>query len=154
MFLGPATRGLAIREFGSYALAGAATVASVAMLGSLYLSEVEGFVPCRLCWVQRGFMYPLAVFLVVASIRRWAWSSKIGLAVSAVGVGIASFHYAEQKSWIGGSEGFCDAASPCTDIWVNHFGFISIPFMSFAGFLFVSTLLWLHIATTRVDMTR
>ena len=143
------SRKTAVQEFGTYALGLAATVASVATLGSLYLSEIEGFVPCRLCWAQRGLMYPLAVFLIVAAVRRWAWASALGLGLSVMGVAVAFYHYAEQKAWIGGSEGFCDASAPCTDIWVNHFGFISIPFMSFTGFLFVGALMWLHIATLR-----
>ena len=45
-------------------------VAAVAMAGSLYFSEVANYIPCRLCWFQRIAMYPLAVILLVAAIRR------------------------------------------------------------------------------------
>ena len=45
-------------------------VAATCMAGSLYFSEVADFVPCRLCWFQRIAMYPLAVILLVAAIRR------------------------------------------------------------------------------------
>ena len=48
----------------------AATVALTATLGSLYFSEVAHYVPCRLCWFQRIAMYPLAVVLVIAAVRR------------------------------------------------------------------------------------
>ena len=154
MLVRSAARQTVIREFGKYGLQVGATVASAATLGSLYLSEVESFVPCRLCWVQRGVMYPLAILLAAAVARRWVWAGRVGLIISPIGAFIAFYHYAEQRWWVGGSEGFCDATSPCTDIWVNHLGFISIPFMSFAGFLFVGTLMWLHVATTRVDPTR
>lgn len=140
------TRATAVRELGAYTLPVAATVATVATLGSLYMSEVAGFVPCRLCWVQRFFMYPLALFLIVAAVRRWEWAAKVALPVALVGAAIALFHYAEQRMWIGGSEGFCDSASPCTDIWVQHFGFISIPFMSLTGFVFVGALMWLRLS--------
>ena len=44
-------------------------VALVASLGSLYFSEIRGFVPCILCWFQRIFMYPLAIVLGVAALR-------------------------------------------------------------------------------------
>ena len=47
-----------------------AVIAVVSMAGSLYLSEVAHFLPCRLCWYQRIGMYPLAVILVIAAIRR------------------------------------------------------------------------------------
>ncbi len=45
-------------------------VAGTATAGSLYFSEVANFVPCQLCWYQRIAMYPLAVILLVAAIRR------------------------------------------------------------------------------------
>lgn len=44
-------------------------VAATAMAGSLYFSEVAGFVPCVLCWYQRIAMYPLAIILLIAAIR-------------------------------------------------------------------------------------
>jgi disulfide bond formation protein DsbB len=142
-------RTYAVREFGSYALPTAAVVATISMLGSLYMSEIEGFIPCRLCWIQRGFMYPLALFLIIATIRRWSWAALVGMVLAGIGAAVSAFHYAEQKELIGGNEGFCDAASPCTDVWVNHFGFISIPFMTFTGFVFVGALMWMQIATSR-----
>ena len=46
---------------GPAALTVAAAVAVVATAGSLYLSEVAHFVPCKLCWYQRIAMYPLPV---------------------------------------------------------------------------------------------
>ena len=48
----------------------ATAVALTTSLGSLYLSEVAEFPPCILCWYQRIAMYPLAVILIVASLRR------------------------------------------------------------------------------------
>ena len=147
----PSQRATAVREFGSYALPTAATVASVAVIGSLYMSEIEGFIPCRLCWVQRGFMYPLAVFLIVASIRRWPWAGMVGLVTSVLGGLVAIFHYAEQRMWIGGGEAFCDIDVPCSQIWIDHFGFISIPFMAFTGFLFVASLMLVEILARRAD---
>lgn len=41
-------------------------VAVISTLGSLFLSEVADFTPCLLCWIQRGFMYPLAVALALS----------------------------------------------------------------------------------------
>lgn len=42
----------------------------IAMCGSLYFSEVNGFVPCTLCWYQRILMYPLTLVLGVGLLRR------------------------------------------------------------------------------------
>ena len=53
-----------------YAPALALLVALVATLGSLYYSEVRGFIPCTLCWYQRILMYPLVAILLVGLLRR------------------------------------------------------------------------------------
>lgn len=145
----PGLRGKAVRVLGDFALPTAAAAAAVAALGSLFMSEIAGFVPCRLCWVQRGFMYPLAVLLLAGLVWRWSWAWAAALPLAAAGAGVAFFHYGEQQGWFGGSEAFCDAAVPCTDIWVNQFGFITIPFMAFSGFVFIAALCGLHLAAVR-----
>ncbi len=137
----PGTRSAAVREMAPYALPMGAALAAAATLGSLYLSEVEGFVPCLLCWVQRGFMYPLALLLTAAPFLRPArWVAPVSLALASLGALTAVYHYGEQRVWWGGSEQFCDAVAPCTFIWVEQFGFMSIPFMAFTGFLAIALL--------------
>lgn len=140
MLVRPGSRATAAVEFGPYALPVAAAVATVSTLGSLYLSEVEGFVPCLLCWVQRGFMYPLAVLLIVISFRPARWAAPVALVLAGLGSLVAAYHYGEQRGWVGGTEQFCDASAPCTFVWVEQFGFMSIPFMAFSGFLLVALL--------------
>ena len=51
-------------------LAIAFLVSATSMLGSLYFSEIANYEPCRLCWYQRICMYPIAIVLLVALIRR------------------------------------------------------------------------------------
>lgn len=36
-------------------------IAITATSGSLYMSQVLGWTPCLLCWIQRAFVYPIAV---------------------------------------------------------------------------------------------
>lgn len=115
-------------------------VATVATLGSLFLSEVAGFIPCALCWVQRGFMYPLALLLAIPRVRasslRWVpWWALAGGAVSV-------YHYLEQHLPSLAATDFCDPAVPCSIIWVNEFGFVTIPFMALSGFLAIAALIW------------
>ena len=45
-------------------------VALVSTLGALFFSEVMDLEPCVLCWYQRIAMYPLALLLTVAAVRR------------------------------------------------------------------------------------
>ena len=39
-----------------------------AVVGSLSFSEIVGFPPCELCWIQRIFMYPQAIIAFCALI--------------------------------------------------------------------------------------
>ena len=139
-------RAAAVRELGDYALPVAGAVAAVATLGSLYLSEVEGFVPCLLCWVQRGFMYPLVLLLAWLVIRPNRPVQVLVLLMSLGGAVTAAYHYGEQQGWWGGSEAFCSAETPCTFVWVQQFGFMSIPFMAFTGFCLIALLAALHLS--------
>ena len=145
----PSLREKTVRHLGDYALPAAAAAAAVASLGSLFMSEIAGFTPCRLCWLQRGVMYPLAILLLAGLIWRWSWAWMAALPLALAGAGVAFFHYGGQQEWFGGSGAFCDAAVPCSDIWVNEFGFITIPFMAFAGFVFIAALCGLHLAAVR-----
>ena len=63
-------RAVVVDAIGQEALWLASGVAAVCMAGSLYLSEVANFPPCKLCWYQRICMYPLVPLLLAAALRR------------------------------------------------------------------------------------
>ena len=120
------------------ALPFAAAVAWVATLGSLYLSEVAGFVPCTLCWYQRIAMYPLAVVLTVAALRRDVEVWRTVCPIAAIGGAVSVWHIAiERNPSLGGA---CDPAAPCALKWVEEFGFLTIPTMALIGFVTVAVL--------------
>src|SRR5262245_39674015 len=129
----------ALRDSG---LAIAAVVASTAMAGSLYLSEVANLPPCRLCWFQRAAMYPLAVILVLAAIRRdWA-VRPYALALASIGAVISIYHYlVERFPDLEGVGGSCDPKNPCSIVWFFHLHYISIPMIALSAFVFVGTIL-------------
>ena len=58
------------QEFRRIAMFLASLIAVGATLGSLYFSEIRGFLPCDWCWYQRIAMYPLAVIVPMATFRR------------------------------------------------------------------------------------
>ena len=80
-------------SIGDAALWIAFLVAGIAMAGSLYFSEVADFIPCRLCWFQRIAMYPLAVILLVAAIRRDRAVRWYVVPVAAIGACVSMYHY-------------------------------------------------------------
>jgi disulfide bond formation protein DsbB/mono/diheme cytochrome c family protein len=110
----------------------------VATLGSLYFSEVAGYLPCTLCWYQRILMYPLALLLAVGLLRRDPHLPVLVLPFSLLGLGFATYHYLLEKTTLFTSHSVCQAGVSCTTAWINWFGFITIPFLSLAGFLIIS----------------
>lgn len=118
-------------------------VAATSMAGSLYLSEVAGFVPCVLCWYQRIAMYPLAVILAIAAIRDDAAVARYAIPLAAIGAAISAWHIGVQRL-PGLPSGSCSLDVPCSSIYVEVLGFITIPTMALAGFLGVITLLLLR----------
>src|SRR5699024_12841110 len=71
--------------------------ALIATLGSLFYSEVMGFTPCELCWVQRIFMYPLVMIYGVAAFKKDLSIALPGLFLSGIGMFISAYHYLLQK---------------------------------------------------------
>lgn len=115
-------------------------VAWVATLGSLYFSEIAGFVPCTLCWYQRVLMYPLSLVLAIGLIRRDENLPILVLPISLLGLGFATYHYLLEKTDIFGTATVCQMGVSCVIPWINWFGFITIPFLSLVGFLMITVL--------------
>ena len=122
------------------ALSMAFLIALLATLGSLYFSEVAHFDPCRLCWYQRIAMYPLAVILGIAAVRRDTGIRVYGMALAAIGAVIASYHVALE--WIPALDtGACGLGPSCSVVWFRTFGFISLPTLALIAFLSILALL-------------
>lgn len=113
----------------------AALVATVATVGSLYYSEVAGYVPCRLCWFQRIAMYPLAVLLWIAVFRRDRQVVWYVVPIAAVGAVIAGWHrIVELRPQLESTS--CSLQGPsCAVTWFEQFGFVTLAFMALSGFL-------------------
>lgn len=123
---------------GSLALYVALLAAWTAMLGSLYFSEVRGFVPCALCWYQRILMYPLAGLIAFGILRRDWHLPFLVLPFSLLGQAVSTYHYLIQKTTIFGGPTACAAGVPCTTIYINWLGFITIPFLAMIAFLIIT----------------
>lgn len=123
-------------------LLAAGLVALTMMAGSLYLSEVANFPPCRLCWYQRIAAYPLGPILLLAWFRGDRSIRPYGLLLAAAGMVIAAYHVLLER--IPSLEtGACEISNPCTIRWVERLGFMTIPTMSLIGFTTIAALLLL-----------
>lgn len=116
-------------------------VALVATLGSLYFSEVRGYVPCVLCWYQRILMYPLTIILGIASFRQDDRITGYVLPLSILGGAISLFHYLEQKVPGFGAPQLCRQGVPCNVQYINWLGFITIPFLALTAFTLITVIL-------------
>lgn len=117
-------------------------IAIIATLGSLFFSEVKGYIPCTLCWYSRILMYPLVVILGISAVRKDYGQARYVLPLSMLGVAVASFHYALQKtSWFDSAGHFCSVGS-CTAQYINWFGFMTIPFLALVAFIAITVLQW------------
>lgn len=121
-------------------------VSLVATLGSLYFSEIVGFVPCKLCWIQRIFMYPIPILLLTAIYKKSREVFLYSLPLSLTGFVIAGYHYFMQLN--------PNPYAPCGDIgfsvscsenFFTHFGYITIPWMSFSAFLIITLVSFLNL---------
>ena len=121
------------------------------MFGSLYFSEVEKLPPCMLCWWQRIFMYPIAFIMSVAILRKDPKAMYYVLPLSITGMIIAFYHTLLQWGVIKETIIDCsvNAAVSCTEVQINWFGFMTIPFMSFVSFLTINILFGLRIYLMR-----
>lgn len=119
-------------------------VAAISVVGSLFFSNIAGFVPCELCWIQRALLYTLAVVLAIGllarkSERRRAFDNimrKTGLIISAIGFPIGAYNVYLQ---LGGSALVpCSATGPsCSLVYFIRFGYVTIPTMSLTAFALI-----------------
>jgi disulfide bond formation protein DsbB len=129
--------------FGTHSLLLAFLVALSALVGSLFYSEVVGFEACVLCWWQRIFLYPTVIIFGLALIKKTplAFFYSLPLVVLA---GVTALYHA-YSNWSGQSLLPCTGeAGDCSRLYVDAFGFITIPAMSLTIVLLLLALAWLN----------
>lgn len=121
----------------------AAFVAVGATAGSLYFSERAGFIPCELCWFQRIAMYPMALIVPLALLRRDRGIMNSAFVLSGAGLLVSAYHI--QLQWFPERENSCALDAPCSATWVTGLGVFTIPQMAAMSFFLI---LMLSIADT------
>jgi disulfide bond formation protein DsbB len=128
------------RWLGDHGLWVAWAVALVATLGSLWFSEYADFQPCRLCWFQRIFMYPLAIVLLVGALLRDRRAVWYALPFPVIGLGFAAYHvYIEENPEA--ESAACRVGVPCSVKWIDEFGYVTIPVLAGTAFLLIGLIL-------------
>ena len=120
-------------EVKKIALPLAALITTTSMLGSLYFSEIVNYKPCRLCWYQRSAMYPLAILLVAANFRKFKFMKIAAVSLASIGGAVSVYHWFLER-FPDLDAGVCDAKLPCSIVWFENFGFVTLSFMAFTAF--------------------
>lgn len=117
-------------------------VASVATFGSLFFSEVMKYPPCTLCWYQRICMYPLMLIFLVGLFPVSKMVVKFSMPLVILGMAISFYHNLLYYQILPESASPCREGISCTTVFIEWFGFITIPLLSFSAFLLIMILLF------------
>jgi disulfide bond formation protein DsbB len=122
-----------------YELWAAFVVAAVATGGSLFYSQVVGFIPCELCWFQRICMYPLSIILLLMAIRGANRAARYLLPLPIVGACVSIYHMLIGYHAITEPSG-CFVGAPGTGCGLNwikpeSFGYLQIETLALTAFL-------------------
>lgn len=116
-------------------------VATIATLGSLFFSEVMHFVPCSLCWYQRIFMYPLFFIFLINLLYPDNKLFKYAFPLVTIGLVLSIYHNLLMFGIISEDLAPCVQGVPCSTRYIDFFGFITIPFLSFISYSILFCLL-------------
>jgi disulfide bond formation protein DsbB len=122
---------------------------------TLLYSEVFGFVPCSLCWLQRVALYSQALMSVAAwHVRDHVLFPLYGMVLSGFGIVVAVYQYIYQAipdevRESGALPCLADGSADCSKTVMEVFGFVTFPFLSAVIFAFLFVL-FLHLRRNSV----
>lgn len=123
----------------------------IATAGSLYFSEIRGYIPCDLCWMQRIFMYPILIMTTIAYLQHNAKIAVTTATFSIIGGSISIYHYGLQKlTFLQENAPACSTGS-CIGSYINIFGFITIPFLALTAFVLIAIASFYLIKATKEE---
>lgn len=121
---------------------------------TLLYSEVFGFIPCSLCWLQRVALYPQVFIGAVAyKVKDTSRFPLYGIALSVFGFVVAVYQYIYQMLptevlQSGVLPCLADGSADCSKTVMEVFGFVTFPFLSAVIFLFLG-MLYVHMWRAR-----
>ena len=130
-----------------YELWAAFVVAAVATGGSLFFSEVAGFVPCELCWFQRICMYPLSLLTLFAAFHNDYRFARYFLPFPIIGAGVSVYHILIENHVVSKPTACSIGAADCGVKWINYFGYMTIPTLALTAFVLLTIFLALAAAS-------
>jgi disulfide bond formation protein DsbB len=117
-----------------YELWAAFVVAAIATGGSLFFSEIAGFVPCELCWYQRICMYPLSLLTLFIAVHGDYRVARYLLPFPVIGAGVSIYHLLVENHVVSTPKA-CQIGAGCAVKWINEFGYMTIPTLALTAFV-------------------
>jgi disulfide bond formation protein DsbB len=124
-----------------YELWAAFVVAAIATGGSLFFSEIAGYIPCELCWYQRICMYPLSLLTLFAAAHADHRVVRYLIPFPIVGAGVSVYHLLIENQVVSEPSACQLGGAGCAVKWINEFGYVTIPTLALTGFLLLIGLL-------------
>ncbi len=121
----------------------------VALIGSLFYSEVLDYPPCTLCWYQRICIYPLSIILAVGFLRKDENVVWYTLPLVVIGWIISSYHNLLYFKIIPEAIKTCTSGVSCTSKQIEYLGFVTIPLMAFTALTLTFILIVLFLKNKR-----
>jgi disulfide bond formation protein DsbB len=135
-------------------------VAAIATGGSLFFSQVAGFVPCEMCWFQRICMYPLSLLTLLLAWHGDNRAARYLVPFPVIGAGVSVYHLLIENHVVS-TPAQCQIGAGCTVKWIDYFGYMTIPTLALTGFALLTVFLGLaatgeteHDATLPADALR
>lgn len=119
------------------------TVALLATSGSLYMSEILEWMPCRLCWYQRILVYPITLVTATALVSEKRDVRDYVIPFTLIGIPVSLYHYSIQRIDQFQSAGCSIYEVSCSTEHAFYFGYINTPFMAFTAMLVILLVMWL-----------
>lgn len=114
---------------------------------SLFYSNVVGYPPCELCWIQRIFLYPQLILFGMELYKRDRSIVDFSIVFATIGSLVSIYHvYVEN----GGTKGLACATGTsvagatsvsCYTRYIYEFGYVTMPIMSLTVSLLIIVLL-------------
>jgi len=113
---------------------------------SLFYSNIVGFPPCELCWIQRIFLYPQLILFSMELYKKDRSIVDFSIVFATLGSLVSLYHvYIEN----GGSSSLgCAALTPtnvnqvsCATRYIYEFGYVTMPIMALTLSLFIIAIL-------------
>lgn len=114
-----------------------------AFILSLFYSEIIGFPPCELCWIQRIFLYPQLILFSMELYKRDRTIVDYSIVFAILGSIVSIYHIFVETGLTTGPA----CADPsnggvsCAFRYIYEFGYVTMPIMSLTLSLFIITLL-------------